>query len=99
MLRILALNDDNHDTYFTMENGETFGYARDLIEFLAAPHDESYELKGFILIDYAGPAAELPEELVDQLFGFVAGHAKAPDGYDFEQAFNILWDSGSQWWH
>lgn len=99
MVRILALNDDNHDTSFVMDNGETFGYARNLIEFLMEPHSETYEIKGFALVDYEGPAAELDECLVDRLFSFLNGYGKQPEGYTFEQAFDALWTSATEWWH
>lgn len=99
MIRVLALNDDNHDTCFAMENGKTFGQGRDLIELLAQPHSETYEIKGFNLVDYEGPAAELDECLVDQMFCFVEGFAIPPEGYTFEQCFDVLWASAGKWWH
>lgn len=99
MIRILALNDDNHDTSFVMDNGETFGYARELIEFLMNPHAETYEIKGFCLVDYAGPATELDECLVDRLFSFLNGYGKQPEGYTYAEAFDVLWASAGQWWH
>lgn len=99
MIRILALDDDNHDVMFAMENGTIFNYSSDLLRLLAQPHSEEYEIRGFCLIDYEGPATELDEEVVDELFSIVEGvYSPALAGYTFQEAFETLWASSTERW-
>lgn len=98
VIRVLALDDDNHEDMFATETGETFGNAQELLEFLGKPHTETYEFRHFCLIDYSGPAAELDDELVDHMFGHVCGFAIPPEGYTFAEAFDILWASTESRW-
>lgn len=98
MVRILALDDDNHEVMYATENGRTFGYARDLIQFLASPHTEEYEVRGFTLINYEGEAGKLPEELIDQMFYCVEGYGREPKGYSRRECFETLWASSEEDW-
>ena len=63
VIRVLALDDDNHDSMFATEEGETFENARFLLEKLGKPHSETYDIRGFCLIDYVGPAEKLDDAL------------------------------------
>lgn len=99
MIRILALDDDNHDVMFAMENGKIFSYASDLLRFLAKPHTEEYEIRGFCLIDYEGPASEMDEEEVDKMFSIVESvYSPALAEYTFQEAFETLWASSTERW-
>jgi len=98
VIRVLALDDDNHDSMFATEEGETFENARFLLEKLGKPHTETYDIRGFCLIDYVGPAEKLDDALVDWLFGYVGGFAIAPEGYTYAEAFDILWESSQKRW-
>lgn len=98
VIRVLALDDDNHDSMFATEEGETFENARFLLEKLGKPHSETYDIRGFCLIDYVGPAEKLDDALVDWLFGYVGGFATAPKGYTYAEAFNLLWESSQTRW-
>lgn len=93
IIRTLALDDDNHEDMFVTDTGRTFGCAQELLEFLGKPHTETYEFRWFCLIDYSGPAEELDESLVDNMFCYVGGFACQPNGYTFAEAFDILWAS------
>lgn len=98
VIRVLALDDDNHDSMFATEEGETFENARALLKLLGQPHTETYEIRGFCLIDYVGPAEELNDELVDHIFGYVGGFAIPPEGYTYAEAFELLWASSQTRW-
>lgn len=99
-IRVLALNDDNHDTVFVSENGDIWYYARNFIEHLSTPHNDTYETRGFALVDYDhGPAMDLDDELVDQIFSYLENYSIAPEGYTRAECFEVLWASSNEWWH
>lgn len=96
-IRIIALDDDNHDTYFSSENGQTFDNPRELVLFLAKPHEVEYEVRGFALCDY-DDELEASESEVDMMFSAVAGNRTYED-FPFEKSFETLWAYSSEWWH
>ena len=98
-LRILGLDDDNHSPMFRCEDGTLFETPKELIEFLAEPHECKVEVKMFAIVDpFEGPAADLDEELVDKMFETVAGIASYVEVF-VEDSFETLWLSANrQWW-
>ena len=97
-IRVLALDDDNHHSMFATEYGNNYEDARSFLEVLSKPHNEIYDIRGFCLIEHDGPAAELDESTVDHLFSYVSGYARQPEGYTFQEAFDILWASSEKEW-
>lgn len=98
-LRILGLDDDNHTPMFRCEDGTIFSNPRELIEFLAKPHDCVCEVRMFAIVDdWTGELANYEPEEVDAMFYFLEGLQ------DFEEAepnytFNLFWKSANRsWW-
>ena len=102
MVRVLALNDDNHETSFTVEDGRRFYNSYEFItELLAKPHAEGYEVRGYAIIDEPkGVLAEYADEHIDSIFDFVANNFTCViEGMDFDTAFNALWGSSDERWY
>lgn len=99
MIRVLALNDDNHDTSFACEDGRTFTRASTFItECLAKPHSEEYIVRGFCIIDEVrGPLAAYNNDDIDAMFYALEDVARY-EGKDFLEMFNLLWESSSERW-
>jgi hypothetical protein len=73
--------------------------SKELIEFLAKPHDCQVEVKMFAIVDdWTGELANYEPEEVDAMFYFLEGIQ------DFEEAepnytFNLFWESVNRsWW-
>ena len=97
VLRILGLNDDNHSSCFRCEDGTTFSNCQQLVEFLSKPHDVQVEVKMFAIVDeWTAEMEELGEEKIDELFYFVEGYGRQPEGYTLEQAFNLFWNAADR---
>lgn len=97
VLRILGLNDDNHSPCFRCEDGTTFSICQQLVEFLSKPHDVQVEVKMFAIVDeWTAEMEELGEEKIDELFYFVEGYGRQPDGYTLEQTFNLFWNAADR---
>ncbi len=51
MIKVLALNDDNHETSYTLENGRRFNSTYEFItQLLAKPHTEDQIISIFDLV-------------------------------------------------
>ncbi len=99
MLRVLALDDDNHSCMFVTETGARYENSMVFMrDCLAKPHMETYHIRGFCIIDYSKPLSDLEEDVVDDLFYFMEDIGEAPEGITFEAAFNLMWNSGSERW-
>ena len=97
VLRILGLNDDNHSPCFRCKDGTTFSNCQQLVEFLSKPHDVQVEVKMFAIVDeWTAEMEELGEEKIDELFYFVEGYGRQPEGYTLEQAFNLFWNAADR---
>ena len=99
--RILGFDDDNHSPLFVDENGRVIGTAQKLINELAAPHTDTYEVRMFAIIDdWSEELSVLKQEMVDEMFDFLCGHGRRPDnGLTVEQTFDMFWDSANRnWW-
>ena len=99
-LRILGLDDDNHGYCWVCEDGTTFSTTKEVMEFLAKPHDYQVELKLFAIIEeWSDDLACYDECLVDDMFTFLEGAAIQPKSMSFIEIFNLFWDSANrQWW-
>lgn len=94
MIRVLALNDDNHDVVYVGKL-EYFGTAEEFIEKLMQPHTEEYEVRGIFAPDYEGEIAGFTEAF-DTLFltynvkeGIGDDHKKYLERADI---FDAMWD-------
>ena len=76
--RVLALNDDNHDTSFITEDGQYFSDYTGIIQFLAAPHLEDYRVRYVYLLN-------LPEDNIE------AFDIRGATSEKFNESFNLLW--------
>ena len=99
MIRVLALNDDNHETSYTTEEGQRFYSASEFItKVLAKPHTEEYIVRGYAIIDEPeGALAALDEDEIITVFDQVANDFLGK--MSFEEAFNLLWESSDERWY
>lgn len=79
--RVLALNDDNHDTSFITEDGQYFSDYTGIIQFLATPHLEDYHVRYVYLLN-------IPEDNIEATEAFDIREATSEK---FNESFNLLW--------
>lgn len=79
--RVLALNDDNHDTSFITEDGQYFSDYTGIIQFLAAPHLEDYHVRYVYLLN-------IPEDNIEATEAF---DIRGGTSEKFNESFNLLW--------
>ena len=100
-MRILALNDDNHATCFTREDGVRYYNSASLIRELSDPHEEKYEVKGFVIFDeiegYNDEEVQLMFECVESVQD--VNEKVYNSELTFKDAFNILWLASSEYWY
>lgn len=99
-IRVLALNDDNHETMFITEDMNIYSTARSImIHRLCQPHIESYDIKGFAIIDeFAGNLANFEDEEVDRMFDCIRGLLTCSDE-EFLKYFDLFWSSSKEYWY
>ena len=99
VVRILGLDDDNHEPMFRMETGEIYDSPRELIKFLSHAHDVEYDVRIFSIIEeYTGTLAMYDQDDIDNWFYFLEGVSRYEDA-DFELIFNLYWESANlRWW-
>ena len=96
-MRILGFDDDNHALCFRCEDGTTFDNCRELVDFLCTPHAMRFEVKVFAIVDEWTPALEtLGEDKVDEMFYFIEGYGRQPEGMTLEEVFNLFWDAAER---
>ena len=84
-IRVLALNDDNHESSFHSEWSKTPWYNHmSFIKHLAKPHDWEYEIKCVYLLD-------IEDEKLEKAFDLVQNPGKA-SLLDYLLAFEKLWE-------
>lgn len=100
MIKVLALNDDNHETSYTLEDGRRFYSKYEFItQLLAKPHTEEYDVRGFAIIDEPeGYLEGYTEDQIISIFDLVANDFKC-DLMDFDMAFALLWSSSNERWY
>ena len=88
-IRVLALNDDNHETSFHTE-GNKEGYCTHMsfIKMLAKPHDCEYEIRCVYLLDVEDEKTECAFDVVQ-----CAGKTKL---VDYMLAFETLWEHSTE---
>lgn len=99
-LRILGLDDDNHSPMWCCEDGTVFSNAKEVMEFLAKPHDVQCEIKMFAIVDeWSDELAAYEEEMIDHMFGFLESICTQPEGMEFTEIFDLFWGSANRnWW-
>lgn len=100
MIRVLALNDDNHATYFTREDGVRYYDAADFINnCLAKPHAIEYVVRGFYICDDFShtPLRDVDETVIDEMFDCVESGGELY-GRNFTESFDTLWAASSERW-
>lgn len=97
ILRILGLDDDNHGYCWVCEDGTHFETTKEIMEFLAKPHDCQVELKLFAIVeDWSEELQAHDDYLVDDMFAFLEGVAIQPEGMSFKEVFNLFWESANR---
>lgn len=79
--KVLALNDDNHDTSFITEDGQYFSDYTGIIQFLATPHLEDYHVRYVYLLN-------IPEDNDEATEAF---DIRGATSEKFSESFNLLW--------
>lgn len=98
-VRVLCMDDDNHDAQFVTEDWHTYSNACSFITHrLAQPHIDSYEVRGFHICDHDEIPGIDDEEEVIRLFDVVLGFITVPEE-EWRLAFETLWKYSSEWWH
>lgn len=82
--RVLALNDDNHDTSFITEDGQYFSDYTGIIQFLATPHLEDYHVRYVYLLN-------IPEDNIEATEAFDILDIRGATSEKFNKSFNLLW--------
>lgn len=81
--RVLALNDDNHDTSFITEDGQYFSDYT-IIQFLATPHLEDYHVRYVYLLN-------IPKDNIEATEAFDILDMWGTTSEKFNESFNLLW--------
>lgn len=98
-IKVLLLDDDNHDYCVAFEDGHFYYNMKSLMAEMAAPHEAYYEIHIVHLVDLecenlrVGPFVMA----VDQWFDVVACNAVPLEYHDQKEfckraAFNVMWD-------
>ena len=96
-LRILGLDDDNHGYCWVCENGATFSTTKEVMEFLAKPHEFQVEIKLFAIVEeWSDELASYDEYLVDDMFYYLENVAIRPEGMSFVEIFDLFWGSANR---
>lgn len=83
VIRVLALNDDNHETSFHLENGTKYTTHMEFIRELAKPHECIYEVRCIYLLNLRiGDWAETAFDMVQ--YGTI-------NNFEYDLAFEHLW--------
>jgi hypothetical protein len=98
IVRVLCLNDDNHDAQFVTEDWYIYSDVNSFITHrLAQPHTDNYEVRGFHLCDH-DDIPGISEEDVIRLFDIALGRFNVPEN-EWRAVFETLWHHSSEWWH
>lgn len=96
-LRILGLDDDNHEVCFCTETGEHFHNSMELIKFLGQPHNFAISLRTFAIVeDWFGELNSFPEDQVDRMFYFLEGYSHIPENMSLERVFELFWEAAGE---
>lgn len=99
-LRILGLDDDNHSPMFRCEDGTIFSNPRELIEFLAKPHDCVCEVRMFAIVDGIPQGfglADYDKNQVDWMFYFLEGLTSSlPVDIHPDMVFELFWAAANR---
>ena len=90
MVCVLALNDDNHDTTFYLENDSTGYDMRGFVKFLSKSHLENFEIRYVYLIDIPDDDIKAQEafDTIDYQIRYMP----------WQEAFDFLYDIyGKEW--
>ena len=94
VLRILGLDDDNHETCFCTETGKRFHNSMELIKFLGQPHNFTISLRTFAIVgDWSGELNSFSEDQVDSMFYFLEGYGRIPENMSLERIFDLFWET------
>lgn len=95
ILRILGLDDDNHGYCWVCEDGTHFETTKEIMEFLAKPHDCQVELKLFAIVEEPeGPLSNYDMEEIDDMFYMLEGVSAETE--NFAEVFDLFWESANR---
>jgi hypothetical protein len=93
--RILGLDDDNHSYCWVCEDGTRCETTKEIMEFLAQPHESQVEIKMFAIIDDTeGPLSNYDVDEVDDMFYMLEGVSAETD--NFAEVFDLFWKSANR---
>ena len=90
-VRILGLNDDIHQTFFIMQDNTNSFTANELINMLAKPHNNKFEIKTINVFDLKTEEEDTAFEILDA----VNRKTMVISYEEYQELFNILWEVGS----
>lgn len=88
MIKVLAMNDDNHDTFYLVQGKEY--NSNSFIKFLAQPHSEVYEIHYIYICDPPQKYSNLSDE--DWIEKFYAACI-----YKNPEVIDELWKAGEKY--
>jgi hypothetical protein len=99
-LKILGLDDDNHSPMFRTEDHVIFNNYKELVEFLSKPHIFQVEVRMFAIVDELGYCdgglADFEDEEIDEMFNFLEGVGRKPEGMIDDIIFALFWNSANR---
>lgn len=103
-IKVLALDDDNHEVCFVTEN-EYFSTAAEFMKAkLLKPHAEEYQIRSVALCSPPKALEDMPEDEFDHMFIVLADEYRPQNleekrRCDRLKAFNAFWDNGEEFWY
>lgn len=103
-IKVLALDDDNHEVCFITEN-EYFSTAAEFMKAkLLKPHAEEYQIRSVALCSPPKSLEEIPEDEFNHMFIMLTDEYH-PQGLDGKRqaerikVFNTFWNNGEEFWY
>lgn len=102
MIKVLALNDDNHATCFVTKNKVYHNVAQFMEECLLKPHNEEYVVRGVHICDPLGALEVIDENEFINMFYLLEASPEDINSSatleDREDAFYLFFDNGTKYW-
>ena len=102
MIKVLALNDDNHGTCFVTKNKVYYNEVRFMEECLLKPHNEEYVVRGVHICEPSGALEALDENEFINMFTLLEVSPEDINSIatlkDREDIFDLFFDNGTKYW-
>ena len=100
VIRVLALNDDNHSKSYVTSLGHWGDAADFMMKYLLQPHKATYEVREVYICEPQGALAEMDEDEFMTLFDLLDTRPELLcDGLcqKRQEAFELFWENGDTW--